>query len=209
MSAPEERAREPEAALEPIEQEALEPQAPAAPALKLHWKNSPGMFYRAAEAVDIHKKLSGRRTFYLVAVGLVILFFLPEIRTNSFHLGVGSIIMVLLAVAAVFAIVWYPGYLNRKFAREKTANCPETDFSLTAEGFHLREGQYDGYTEFAEEVKCAAIEFEGVIALSYCKNRVSAIPLCDLLPDQRELLRELLREGLGDRFEKAVRKGRR
>ena len=210
--APEER----DAPLEPARTDALEPAeaadlAPEQPetALELHWNNTPGMLLKAAEAVDIQKKLGGRRTFYLVAVVLVIWFFLPEIKTNSYHLGAGSIVMVLLAVVAIIGIFWYPGYLNRKFAREKAANCPETTFRLTAEGFDLREGQYSGYTEFAEEIKCAAVEYEGVIALSYCKNRVSAIPLCDLTPDERELLRELLHEGLGDRFEKAERKVRR
>lgn len=168
--------------------------------LSLTWQNRPATLLKAAQAVDIVQKAGRRWKFHLGIIILLVVFFLPDLRFDTLPHILGGVGLLALAVAAGMLAKYGPDRANRKFSQQKAAAAPTARITLTRYGFSIREGEYTGTVNFAQDPKCAAAELEGVVALSYERNRVSAIPLADLNQQERDQLRELLRLGLGDRF---------
>lgn len=168
--------------------------------LSLTWQNRPATLLKAAQAVDIVQKAGRRWKFHLGIIILLVVFFLPDLRFDTLPHILGGVGLLALAVAAGMLAKYGPDRANRKFSQQKAAAAPTARITLTRYGFSIREGAYTGTVNFAQDPKCAAAELEGVVALSYERNRVSAIPLADLNQQERDQLRELLRLGLGDRF---------
>lgn len=168
--------------------------------LSLTWQNRPATLLKAAQAVDIVQKAGRRWKFHLGIIILLVVFFLPDLRFDTLPHILGGVGLLALAVAAGMLAKYGPDRANRKFSQQKAAAAPTARITLTQYGFSIREGEYTGTVNFAQDPKCAAAELEGVVALSYERNRVSAIPLADLNQQERDQLRELLRLGLGDRF---------
>ena len=168
--------------------------------LSLTWQNRPATLLKAAQAVDIVQKAGRRWKFHLGIIILLVVFFLPDLRFDTLPHILGGVGLLALAGAAGMLAKYGPDRANRKFSQQKAAAARTARITLTRYGFSIREGEYTGTVNFAQDPKCAAAELEGVVALSYERNRVSAIPLADLNQQERDQLRELLRLGLGDRF---------
>ena len=164
--------------------------------LSLTWQNRPATLLKAAQAVDIVQKAGRRWKFHLGIIILLVVFFLPDLRFDTLPHILGGVGLLALAVAAGMLAKYGPDRANRKFSQQKAAAAPTARITLTRYGFSIREGAYTGTVNFAQDPKCAAAELEGVVALSYERNRVRA----DLNQQERDQLRELLRLGLGDRF---------
>ena len=174
---------------------------PAEDGLRLIWRNTPEALYTAAQAADVVQKAGRRRNFYMGVLVLLVVFFLPDMRLDGVTYILGGVLL-LAAAGGVAALLRYgPAKANRKFAQKKAATAPEARMLVTGRGFSLQEGEFDGWVAFAQDKSCQAAESQGIVALCYQKNRLSAIPLDRLAPGQAEQLRAVLRQGLGDRFQ--------
>lgn len=156
-------------------------------------------FYNAACAVDRKNKIESRRNLQGAAIVIVFFMFLPP--QTLMHWA-----MLALCVAIAILLWKYPDHINRKFAARKASSSPHYQVTVTEQDLTFEDGQCRETISFSEG--CSVYQFRGVLAVSWGKNRLEAIPLARLDEQTAQTLTDLLKQYLGDRFEKLSEKSR-
>lgn len=153
--------------------------------------------YRAAVAVDKKHHRQGIRDLEAVAVFGVFLYFGWPIFQGVYTLP--SMVVSFAALVVLFLLWKYPANTNKKFALSKEKNAPHVEMAFGQEGIQVNEGAAPYRIEFSGD--CYGLEYRNVIALCFDKNRVLGIPTDQLEEETVGQIKELLKKGLGDRFQ--------
>lgn len=153
----------------------------------------------AAELYDQKNRRNTSRGIQLLGATVILLMFVSYAFSNI--TAPQGWILLALGVGFVWYVWKYPGVANRRFAAQKAEHSPHFTFTVTEEGMDVEETPAHYRIAFNGGGAVGAWEHDGVIAFSYDKNRLIAIPLDQIGGDAADRLRLLLRQGLGDRYE--------
>lgn len=166
-----------------------------------------GDVLEGVEISDKKNKVDTHRNIEVLGVFLVIWMFWGELFSNNGMQTLISWVMVLIALALLVAIFKFPASNNRKYAARLVQNSPRFEIAATRDGIDVREGGGNYYISFSGS--CSVYDYKGVYAVCHDKNRVVSIPKNQLDERTEERFRGVLRQGLGDRFEKVLEDQRR
>lgn len=153
---------------------------------------------KALEVYDKKNKIDMHRNIEILGVFVVLWMFVPYAYEDPRQIV--SWIMIAAALALLALILFYPKHVNQKAAAAREAGSPEYVLDLSADGIDVSEGGARYYIAFSGSVN--AYDYEGVYAVAFDKGRVFGIPKNQLDEETHDRLRALLRQSLGDRFEK-------
>lgn len=162
------------------------------------FQNREANLLEAAEIADKKSRAASHRGFQLLGVFVIGCMFVPEVLKAPGNFLAWA--MLALDGALLLLITRWPGWSNQRYAKNKAQNAPDCTVELTAQGVTVTEGG-GSYAALFED-GAAAYEYKNVIALLLAQNRVLAIPKDQLEPPERDDLIALLRQGLGERFER-------
>lgn len=160
--------------------------------LSFSFESSREDFYRAACAIDRKSKMDTRRNLQGAALVLVFFMFFPPETLMHW-------LMLVLCVAIGIMLWKYPDHINQKFAERKASSSPHYQITITDQDITFDDSQCCETIRFSED--CAVYQFRGVLAVSWGKNRLQAIPISRLDEQTAQSLTDVLTKQLGDRFE--------
>ena len=159
------------------------------------------------EISDRKNRVDAHRNFQLLGVFVVIWMFWGDLFKNNGTQTLVSWVMVIAALALLFLILKFPANNNRKYAARLKEHSPRFELAATRDGIDVREGGGKYYIAFSGS--CSVYDYKGVYAICYDKNKVVAVPKNQLDEATAERFCGVLRQGLGDRFEKVAEDTRR
>lgn len=151
----------------------------------------------AAKVMDKKNRIDSRRTLQGMGILLILWMFVPNLFTDPTQIL--NWVMVALAVLVGWYVWKYPDKSNKTFAEKKAELYPRLKMAVTSEGIEVDDGKNTDTLLLAQGV--IAVEYQNVFTIIYNKNHLLAIPQNQLGEDVTLRLRNVLRQGLGDRFE--------
>lgn len=152
----------------------------------------------AADVYDRKNGMGKHRALQMMGVFVILCMFLPEIFRDPSKMT--NWIMSAAAVGLTVVVWKYPEAVNKRYALKRAEKSPSYEINADSERITAYDGTETEKIIFAEEA--AAYEYKNVIVLNYRKGHLLTIPKDQLDEETVEGLRETLRAGLGDRFEK-------
>ncbi|MCI8491938.1 MULTISPECIES: hypothetical protein [Anaerotruncus] len=153
---------------------------------------------KALEVYDKKNKIDMHRNMEILGVFVVLWMFVPYAFEDPRQIV--SWIMIAAALALLGFILFYPKHVNQKAAAAREAGSPEYVLDINEDGIDVAEGGAHYYIAFSGAVN--VYDYENVYAVAFEKGRVFGIPKNQLDGDTQDCLCALLRQALGDRFEK-------
>lgn len=159
------------------------------------------------EISDRKSRIDAHRNIQLLGVFVVIWMFWGDLFKNNGMQTLVSWVMVIAALVLLYVILKFPANNNRKYAARLREHSPRFELVATREGIDVREGGGSYRIDFSGS--CSVYDYKGVYAVCYDKNRVVTVPKNQLDEATAERFCGVLRQGLGDRFEKVAEEQRR